>query len=40
MNGNKGIYMSENQPRSRGIDPDEHGDGKKRGFFSVLCCRG
>ncbi|KAI0346171.1 kinase-like protein [Trametopsis cervina] len=38
-NGNKGMYMYENQQMSRGIDQDEHGDGKKRGFFAALCCR-
>lgn len=39
VNGNKGMYMYENQGMSRGIDQDEHGDGRKRGFLAALCCR-
>lgn len=38
-NGNKGMYMYENQQMPRGVDQDEHGDGKKKGFFAALCCR-
>ena len=30
-NGNKAMYMYDNQHMSRGIDEDEHGDTKKKG---------
>lgn len=39
MNGNKGINVYDNPPRSRGFEQDEHGDRQKRGFFAMLCCR-
>lgn len=37
MNGSRAVNVYAEQ--SRGLDQDEHGDARKRGFWAAFCCR-